>query len=351
MKSITRRQFLHWAVRGTGALVVSQILSACSPKRSALPTQTSLPSQTPSSAPASALPPTPSTVLSPTAIPAEISNTPSSAPSAVPVLPDLVVARNGEPEDLVRKAVKAFGGIEKFVKNGAWVIIKPNICTPYHSYEYATTTNPWVVAALVKLCLEAGSARVQVMDFPFGGPAEESYTKSGIAEQVKAAGGEMAYMPAFKYKSYSIPNGKSLKQTEIFEDILKADVLINVPIAKHHSLARLTLGMKNLMGVILDRGRIHSDFAQRLADLNSFVHPTFTVVDAIRILTDHGPTGGNMQDVKKIDTIIVGQDIIAVDSYGATLFGKSADYLEYVKIGAAMGLGRMDIENLKIEEI
>lgn len=189
------------------------------------------------------------------------------------------------------------------------------------------------------------------MDFPFGGPAEESYKMSGVAEQVKAAGGEMAYMPAFKYKSYPIPNGKSLKQTEIFEDILKADVLINVPIAKHHSLARLTLGMKNLMGVILDRGRIHSDFAQRLADLNSFVHPTFTVVDAIRILTDHGPTGGDMKDVKKIDTIIVGQDIIAVDSYGATLFGKTAEYLEYVKLGAAMGLGRMDLENLKIEEI
>jgi uncharacterized protein (DUF362 family) len=263
----------------------------------------------------------------------------------------MVVARNGEPEDMLRRALAALGGMEKFVSKGANVLIKPNICVAYHTYEYAATTNPWVVGALVKLCLEAGAGSVRVMDYPFGGTAKEAYAISGIEEQVKAAGGEMAFMPGFKYVSTKIPDGKSLKKCDIFDDILKTDVLINVPIAKHHSLARLTLGMKNLMGVIRDRGAIHQNLGQRLADLSSRIRPTLTVVDAVRVLMANGPTGGNLDDVKQLNTIIVSPDIVAADSYGATLFGLQPDELAYIKAGAAMGLGSSDLGSLRIEEI
>lgn len=263
----------------------------------------------------------------------------------------MVVARGGEPEELVRRALAALGGMERFVRPGDDVIVKPNICVAYHTYEYAATTNPWVVGALVKLCLEAGARRVRVMDFPFGGAPEEAYVRSGIQEQVVAAGGEMEIMPRFKFVATEIPQGLDLRRCYIYDEVLNADVLIDVPIAKHHSLARLTLGMKNLMGVIRDRPMMHRNLGQRLADLTSRVRPALTVVDAVRMLMAHGPTGGNLDDVKKMDTVIASPDIVAADSYAATLFGLQPNDLAYVRAATAMGLGRSDLENLKIEEI
>jgi uncharacterized protein (DUF362 family) len=239
----------------------------------------------------------------------------------------------------------------RFVKQGAKVVIKPNICVAYHTYEYAATTNPWVVGALVKLCLEAGAKQVQVLDYPFGGTVEEAYNKSGIADQVKLAGGEMVGMPRFKFVETEIPAGLNLKKTDIFDDVLKADVLINVPIAKHHSLAQLTMGMKNLLGVILDRPPMHFYMDQRLADLSSRLKPALTVIDAVRILVENGPTGGNLADVKQLDTVIASPDIVAADSYGTTLFGLHPEDLGYIEAAAAMGLGNSDLKGMRIEEI
>jgi uncharacterized protein (DUF362 family) len=282
-----------------------------------------------------------------------IADSPADKPEAAPAgsQPDLVVGRGGEPEALVRQSLAALGGMDRFVKPGADVIIKPNICVAYHSYEYAATTNPWVVGALVKLALEADASRVRVLDYPFGGSPEEAYARSGIQEQVLAAGGEMEIMSKFKFLATDIPEGRDLRQADIYDDVLRADVLIDVPVAKHHSLARLTLGMKNLLGVIWDRGAIHRDLGQRVADLTSRVRPTLTVIDAVRILTAHGPTGGNLDDVKKLDTLIASPDIVAADSYAATLFGMQPNDLAYIQAGVTMGLGRSDLANLKIEEL
>ena len=161
----------------------------------------------------------------------------------------------------------------------------------------------------------------------------------------------MEVMARFKFVPTEISEGQDLRQKEIYEDVLKADVLINVPIAKHHSLARLTLGMKNLMGVITDRPAMHSNLGQRLADLTSRVRPDLTVVDAVRILLRNGPTGGSLDDVKKLDTVIASPDIVAADSYAATLFGQDPQALGFIRAGTVMGLGRSDLDNLKIEEI
>ncbi len=137
----------------------------------------------------------------------------------------------------------------------------------------------------------------------------------------------------------------------MYDEVLNADVLINVPIAKHHSLARLTLGMKNLMGVIFNRSQMHSDIGRRLADLSSLVRPALTVVDAVRILTRMGPSGGSLDYVTKLDTMIASTDIVAADSYAATLFGMIPSDLAYVNNGVLKGLGRSDLENLRIDEI
>jgi uncharacterized protein (DUF362 family) len=266
--------------------------------------------------------------------------------------PDLVVARGGDdPEELIRRSLAALGGINQFISNGAKVVIKPNICTAYHTYEYAATTNPWLIGALVKMAYEAGASNVSVMDNPFGGSAENAYVISGIKEQVEAAGGKMVVMSTLRFIETQIPKGKKINKWPIYEDVLNADVLINVPIAKDHGLTKLTLGMKNLMGVVLNRENLHSNIGQRLADLTSRVYPTLTIIDSIRMLTNGGPTGGDLSAVKKMDTIIVSRDIVAADSYAATLFNMQPDELSYVKAGVEMGLGRNDLENLKIEEL
>jgi uncharacterized protein (DUF362 family) len=161
----------------------------------------------------------------------------------------------------------------------------------------------------------------------------------------------MVSMPSFKYSTVDIPQGLSIKSTEAFKDALEADVLIDVPIAKHHGSTRLTLGMKNLMGLILDRGSIHMNLGQRIADLTTLFHPTLTVVDAVRVLMDNGPTGGNLNDVNQMDTVIVSPDIVAADSFAATLFGLQPQEISYISAASAMGLGRSDLNSLRIEEI
>jgi uncharacterized protein (DUF362 family) len=191
-----------------------------------------------------------------------------------------------------------------------------------------------------------------VMDFPFGGTPQSSYTKSGIEEAVKAAGGEMVVMSPVKYREVAIPQGVALKKAKYYGDLLDADAVINVPIAKHHSSAGLTLGMKNLMGAVLDRNGMHArGLHQSIADINTVLRPQLTVVDAIRILMANGPTGGNLNDVKQMDTIIASADVVAADAFATTLFGKAAKDIPYIEMGAAMGLGQMDLDAIKIEEI
>ena len=338
MAGFSRRDFLRMSAAVLGSATVGDLLTACSRATPASPTPSAT-SQLPTE-----IPP-----LATTGVPGTVTAPPVTATQAS--FPYMAVARSGEPEEMVRRSIAALGGMQRFVAKGANVIVKPNICVAYHGYEYAATTNPWVVGTLVKMCMEAGARRVQVMDFPFGGTPQAAYAISGIKEHVEAAGGEMVEMPQFKFVATGIPNAVRLKQVNVFEDILKADAVINVPIAKVHDLSRLTLGMKNLMGVVRDRTALHGHISQNLADLATLVRPTLTVVDAVRVLVSNGPTGGSLDDVKKLDTVIASPDIVAADSYAATLFGLRPADLGYVVAGAAMGLGRSDLENLKIEEI
>ena len=252
---------------------------------------------------------------------------------------------------MVQAALNALGGIQRFVRSGDDVIIKPNICYTDHSFEYAVFTNPEVVGALTALCVGAGAGRVRVMDLPTSQNCEEEYARSGIADAVVAAGGQMEVMSSGNFEETAIPEGWDITSWPVYRDVLDADVLIDVPIAKDHTLGRLTLGMKNLMGVIQNREGFHSNLGQRLADLSSLVRPTLTVVDAVRILMDHGPTGGSLDDVKLANTIIASRDIVAADAYAATLFGLTGAGVPAIVAGAEMGLGTMDLSSIQVEEI
>lgn len=261
------------------------------------------------------------------------------------------VIHGGDPAAITRAAVAALGGIGRFVRNGDDVIIKPNMGTDYHPPEYATTTNPTVVATLVQLALEAGAKRVRVMDRPFGGTPESAYAVSGVGDAVKAAGGVMEVMSPVKFIKTAIPQGRDITAWEVYQDILSADVLIDVPIAKHHSLARLTLGGKNLLGTVEKPNQLHRNLGQRIADLVSLVRPSLTVVDAVRTLMANGPTGGSLNDVRQMDTVIASHDIVAVDAYAATLFDLTGKDIGYVQAAADMGLGTLDLAGVKIEEV
>jgi uncharacterized protein (DUF362 family) len=263
----------------------------------------------------------------------------------------LAVVHGADPAAITQRAIAALGGIERFVRPGNDVIIKPNICNAYHGPEYASTTNPQVVAALVSLCLAAGAKRVRVMDSPFGGTPDQAYKISGIQEAVKAAGGEMELMSGLKFRKTAIPQGKEIKEWPVYQDALAADVLINVPIAKHHGATRLTLGIKNLMGLVQNRGSLHQNLGQRLPDLTSLFRPALTVVDAVRILMDNGPTGGDLADVKQTDLVIASHDIVAADAYATRLFDLQPSDIAYIKAGAAMGLGTMDLTGVRVEEL
>ncbi|MGE5223820.1 MAG: DUF362 domain-containing protein, partial [Omnitrophica WOR_2 bacterium] len=189
MSKTTRRDFLRLVAAGVGTAAASPIISACTGEQNTPASQAPAPSPTSKPLPTDTEAPAPTEVppaagAGPTAVdtaaPVEATPTVVVASATPKAAPELVVARGGEPEDLVRRALEALGGMGKFVKSGDDVIIKPNICVAYHTYEYAATTNPWVVAALVKLCLEAGASKVRVMDSPFGGTAQEAYARSGI---------------------------------------------------------------------------------------------------------------------------------------------------------------------------
>lgn len=345
-QSISRRKFLKL----TATVAAGAALASCLPRESpATPSETA-PTQIspllPSSPTARNTPgqpgPTETSTLEP-------SSTPEPTSTTAPAY--LAVTHGPDPAAITRAAIEALGGMASFVAPGFDVIIKPNICTDYHPPEYATTTNPIVVATLVSMCLEAGAGRVRVMDYPFGGTAKSAYAISGIADAVEAAGGEMHVMSQSKYAQVDIPQGLDITSVEIYPDVLEADLLINVPIAKTHDATRLTLGGKNLMGVILDRGMMHYNLGQRIADLTSLVRPGLTVIDAVRILTAHGPTGGDLADVKQMDTVIASRDIVAADAYGATLFGLTGADIGYIQKSADLGLGTLDLSNINLREV
>lgn len=265
--------------------------------------------------------------------------------------PVVVVAEKDKPAELVRKAIKALGGMGRFVKKGNRVLIKPNIAFA-RPPEGAANTNPEVVAELVQLCVEAGAKEVIVLDYTLD-PARITYEMSGIAKAAEAKGARVVYVSPRDFVPVEVPKGKILSayDVRVLKQVLDADVFINVPIAKTHGSARLTLGMKNLMGIIQDRGAWHrsGDLHQCIADFVTAVKPHLTVIDAIRILASGGPKGPGRVEQK--DTIIASTDIVAADAYATTLFGLTPNDVPHIIKAAELGVGVADLKRVKIVKV
>jgi uncharacterized protein (DUF362 family) len=249
-----------------------------------------------------------------------------------------------EARRLTRQAVEALGGMARFVSKGDKVLVKPNIGWDRRP-EQAADTNPDVVAALVEMCYQAGAKKVIVTDNSTQ-VAERAFARSGIQAAAEKAGAEAYFVDQRKFRKMAV-RGKALTEWEIYADAVEADKLINVPIVKHHGLCRATLGLKNLMGLIGGpRNRLHQDLDRSLPDLAAFFKPTLVVVDAVRVLTANGPTGGNLADVQRKDTVAASVDQVAADAFAATLLGLRPQDVRHVVEAAARGLGKLDFESL-----
>ena len=266
---------------------------------------------------------------------------------------EIVVAKGDDPARMVRVAIDSYGGIGRFVKSGDVVLVKPNIAFERRP-EQAGCTNPQLVAELVRMCREAGASKVKVYDRPVNA-AKKTYAASGIAQAAADAGAEVSYvsMERDQWVETAAPKGKVLTSCPLYKDALEVDVFINVPIAKHHNIPGLTMSIKNLMGLLGgNRGALtHNPVHERLPDLATVLRPHLNVLDAYRILLRDGPSGGNLEDVAFANKVIVGTDIVAVDAYGATLFGKDPAEFGFIVNAHERGLGEYDLKKVKITEV
>ncbi len=260
---------------------------------------------------------------------------------------DLAVVKGQDPYLMTLKAVEAMGGMEKFVAKNSTVLIKPNIGWD-RSPEQAANTNPQVVGALIDMCFKAGAKRVNIFDNSCNDP-RRCYENSGIEKIAKEKGANI-YSPddwnvikaKFSYKS-------PMEGWPVYRDALECDTFINVPILKHHSLAGLTLSMKNLMGICSgNRGLIHFDMGTKLAHLTDFIKPDLTIIDAYKVLKKNGPTGGNLEDVIDMKTVLVGTDPVLCDSYACKLMEKEPLSISYINQAVKINLGSADIAKADI---
>jgi uncharacterized protein (DUF362 family) len=250
---------------------------------------------------------------------------------------ELALVRGGEPGVLTRRAVEALGGMTRFVPRGATVVIKPNIGWD-RPPELGANTHPEVVATLVTLALEAGAKRVRVMDHTCN-DARRCYARSGIEAAARAAGAEVIHLLDGRGTEMKI-GGERLATWPVHREVVEADVRINVPVAKHHSLCAASLGMKNWLGAIDGRrNQLHQDIALASVDLAAFFRPALTVLDATRLLRNNGPQGGNPEDVEQPRTMMAGVDPVAIEAFGAHLLGLSAAALPQIARAVERGMG------------
>ncbi len=276
-----------------------------------------------------------------------------AATSASPMAPEIGVVYGKNYKLLVEKAIEILGGIGSFIKTGDKVVIKPNIGWD-RGPELGANTHPMVVRTLAELALDAGAAGILVFDHTCN-EKRRCYASSGIIDELEKIGDQRIrweHIDPRKFVPVDISAGKSLRRWEIYKEALIADCYINVPVAKHHGLSRLSLGLKNVMGVIGgNRGKLHQNLGQDLADLATLIRPKLTIIDATRMLMRNGPQGGRIEDVKIADTIIAAADPVAADAYATTLFGLQPEDIESTVAAHKMGLGEIDVQRMQLRTV
>ncbi|MHB8881058.1 MAG: DUF362 domain-containing protein [Thermodesulfovibrionales bacterium] len=265
------------------------------------------------------------------------------------VFPQLVVVHGKDAEKMVKAAVEKIGGMGRFVSPGDKVLLKPNVAWDRQP-EQAANTNPEIVAAVVRLCLEARAAEVWVTDVPVN-DASRCFARSGIGEAVRRSGGKVRLAAENDFVPTDL-RGEALKVWPVSAIYHQADKLINLPIVKHHSLSKCTMAMKNLYGSLGgQRNRLHQDINGSIADLAAAIRPTLTLMDATRVLRRNGPTGGNLSDVSIEDTVIAGVDLVAVEAYGLRFLDLKVEDIPFIGLAEKRGVGLSDWRSLHVAEM
>ncbi len=264
---------------------------------------------------------------------------------------DLVAVKGGEPAEMFNRGIAALGGMRAFVKPGQTVVVKPNIGwakTP----ESGANTNPELVGEIVKQCLSAGAAKVYVFDHTCNN-WRKSYSKSGIEEAATAAGAKVVCGNYKKdYRTIKLPAGKRLTQTMLHRLILDCDVFINVPVLKNHGGAIMTCAMKNLMGIVWDRGFFHRhDLQQTIADCVTARPPDLNVIDAFRVMKKGGPRGRHLADVHEMRYQLLSTDIVAADTAASKILGIPSSRIPHLRLGEELKLGSTRLDSLNIKRI
>jgi uncharacterized protein (DUF362 family) len=264
--------------------------------------------------------------------------------------PVVAKAQGADYSNLVGDVLQPLGGMKKFVNQGEVVVVKPNMAWD-RPPELAANAHPAVVRKVVELCLDAGAKKVKVLDHTCD-DARKAYVNSGIKDAVEAIKDprvSVEFVDDRRFVEMAVAKAKALKKWYFYKDILEADRFINIPIAKHHSEARLTMCLKNMMGAIGGwRGRTHVGLAQNIADMNLLLRPDLHVLDCTRILMRNGPKGGRVEDVEVKNLLFAGTDPVALDAMGAGLFGKKPGDIGHIVKSHEAGRGEMDLEKIKV---
>ncbi|MBL6990912.1 MAG: DUF362 domain-containing protein [Bacteriovoracaceae bacterium] len=265
--------------------------------------------------------------------------------------PDLVAVKDGSPAQMFEIGIKAIGGMESFIKKGQSVLVKPNIGWN-KSPGQGANTNPDLVGKIVELAYTAGASKVFVFDHTCE-QMNECYDSSGIKKAVIKNKGFM--LPGDEeghYKKVDIKGAKILKKALVHKQYLDSDVVINVPILKHHMSTRMTASLKNLMGVVWDRRIFHrKGLHQSIADIALVKKPDLTVIDAYLIMADNGPRGLTSSDLKLKKMQVISTDPVLADTAAAKILGQTPEDIHYLNMAKAHGIGLMDLKKSTIKKI
>jgi len=252
-----------------------------------------------------------------------------------------------EIEASVRKAIELAGGLADIVKSGDTVIIKPNIVVAQPP-ETASDTDPRVCKVIADMVKELGAKPIIGEASSIGVVTEEAIQKAGYGK-LREAGYQVVDFTKAETVKVPIPRGKKMKEVVLPKMVLDADVLIDVPKMKTHDQTEVTLSLKNMKGILQDKGKrsLHHTYGifDGVADICTVVKPALSVVDGIIAMEGLGPMAG---DVVEMGLIIAGKDIVAVDAVTAKIMGFEASEHGCIAAAEAQGIGVGDLDKIEV---
>lgn len=238
---------------------------------------------------------------------------------------------------------------------GKHVVLKPNVYCPSPP---PTTTDPRVIAALVRLTTAAGARKVTVAEGRsistalFRKAAQTTracFEATGMDRAALDNGADIVYLEEDEFIEVSNPDAVVLKKARVPRTIYEAEVLINVPVLKNHSLTLTTLGIKNLHGTVSDEDKLfghdYHRIPQKLVDILRYHKPALTVIDGVR-----GQEGDHADMGRPVETgvIIAGTDTVAVDAVGEAVMGLGNLESDTTRLAHEQGLGIGDREQIQV---